>query len=79
MPRSRHEGMGINHDLYGDRDILIHNSRQRHLRQCNYSFSDSLRLDKQFDTIVKKIEATLYFNPCTNLEFNLEIPPPPVT
>ncbi len=28
---------------------------------ANYSFSDSLRLDKQFDTSFKKIKATLYF------------------
>ena len=35
----------------------------------NYSFSDSLGIDEQLDTIFNEIEATLYFDPCTNLEF----------
>ena len=42
----------------------------------NYSFSDSLRLDKQFDTIFKENEAALYFDLCTNLEFNLDLQSP---
>ncbi len=45
---------------------------------ANYSFSDSLRLDKQFDTrlIFNKIEATLYFDLCASLEFNLDLQNP---
>ena len=42
----------------------------------NYSFSDFPRLDKQFDTIFKKIGATLFFHLRTNsgLTFDLQRP-----
>ncbi len=38
---------------------------------ANYSFSDSRTSDERFDIILKEIKATLYFDPCTNLELIL--------
>ena len=42
----------------------------------NLSFSDSCRSDKQFDTIFKKIGATLFFAPCINLEITFDLQSP---
>ena len=43
---------------------------------ANYSFSDWLRLDKQFDTIFKKIGAILFFDLHTNSEFTFDLQRP---
>ena len=55
---------------HGDFDKLKTETSEA-VQSANYSFSDSLRLDKHFDTIFKEIEATLYFDPCTKLELIL--------
>ncbi len=68
----------ISLDLYGNLDIFIHFITQDRCiwGSASYSFSDSLRLVKQFDSISRKLEQLYMLNPVQNVEFNLDLQSP---
>ena len=63
--------LGISHDAMATLTFWFITQDRDIWGSANYSFSDSLRSDEHFDTILNEIEATLYFDPCTNLELIL--------